>query len=175
MNLSTKAPCVALLIAAVAAAHAQTAAPRTRDEVRQELIDAVRNGTIVQGESGLPLRELFPNSYPKAPVSAVRSRAEVRAEFEAARINGDLLAGGESSQKLNELYPSRYPPQQTALAGKTRAQVKAELAEAQRTGDVIAAGELGLTLKEIHPGWYPHASTPVYAGAPMSAASQVAR
>jgi hypothetical protein len=174
MKLIAKAPCVMLMIAAVTAAHAQTAGPRTRDEVRQELAEALRNGTIPHGESGLPLRELFPNSYPKAPVAVTRTRAEVLAELEAARLSGDLIADGESALKLKELYPSRYP-QPVAVAGKTRAEVKAQLAEALRTGDVLAAGESGLTLKEMHPGLYPRASTPVYAGATAPAAGQVTR
>jgi hypothetical protein len=173
MNPKTKAPCLVLLLA-VTAVQAQTAMPKSRDEVRQELAEAVRSGTLAQGESGLPLRELFPYSYPQSPKTAGRTQAEVRAELEAARISGDLLADGESSLRRNELYPAQYP-QRVVVAGKSRAQVKSELAAAQRSGDIVATGESGLTLKEIQPGLYLRASTPAYAGAPMPEANQVTR
>jgi hypothetical protein len=165
MNRKTLAPCVTMLLmaAASAGALAQTAMPKTREQVRQELIEAVRNGSIARGELDASMNAM--------PMAASRARAEVRAEFEAARQNGDLLADGESSLKLNELHPSQYP-QRTALAGKTRAQVLAELAEAQRTGDIVAAGESGLKLNETHPGLYPRAAMPVFASAPASPATR---
>lgn len=162
MNRKTLAPCMTMLLmaAASAGALAQTAMPKTREQVRQELIEAVRSGTIPRGELGSPM-----------PIASSRVRADVRAEFDAARQSGDLLADGESSQKLNELHPSWYA-QRTIVAGKTRAQVLAELAEAQRTGDIIAAGETGLKLNEIHPGQYPRAGRPVYASAPATQATR---
>ena len=165
MNRKTLAPCMTMLLmaAASAGALAQTAMPKTREQARQELIEAVRNGSIARGEQDASM-----NAMPKA---ATRARAEVRAEFEAARQNGDLLADGESSLKLNELHPSQYP-QRTVVAGKTRAQVLAELAEAQRTGDIVAAGESGLKLNEIHPGLYPRAAMPVFASAQASQATR---
>lgn len=165
MNRKTLAPCMTMLLmaAASAGAFAQTAMPKTREQVRQELIEAVRNGNIARGEQDASMNAM--------PMAASRARAEVRAELEAARQNGDLLAAGESSLKLNELHPSSYP-QRTVLAGKTRAQVLAELAEAQRTGDIVAAGESGLKLNEIHPGLYPRAAMPVFAGAPASQATR---
>ena len=61
-------------------------------------------------------------------------------------------------QKLNELYPSRYPRQQ-ALAGKTRAQVLAELVDAQRNGELLAAGEVGLTQRALHLDLFPRAAS----------------
>jgi len=165
MNQFPRITGMALLMAALlcTGAHAQSSMPKTREEVRRELAEAVRNGTIAQGELGLAPRDLFPQNYPAPAQVAGRSRADVRAELEAARASGELLATGESAQKLNELFPSRYP-QRSVVAGKTRAEVQAELAEARRTGDVLAAGESGLTLKEIYPGRYPLAAAPVYAG-----------
>ena len=56
-----------------------------------------------------------------------KSRAQVQAELAEAIRTGDIIAVGESSLKLNELYPHRYPAV-AKLAGKTRDQVKAELA-----------------------------------------------
>jgi len=163
MNRKAWAPCMTMLLmaAASAGALAQASMPKTREQARQELIEAVRNGSIARGEQDASMNA--------TPMAASRARAEVRAEFEAARKNGDLLADGESSLKLNELHPSQYP-QRTAVAGKTRAQVLAELAEAQRTGDIVAAGESGLKLNEIHPSLYPRTAMPVFASAPASQA-----
>ena len=65
---------------------------------------------------------------------------------------GDIVASGESSQKLNELHPTLYP----AVAkgpGNTREQVKAELAEAIRTGDIFV-GESSLKQNELYPHFY---------------------
>ena len=162
---------LALLVAAsCAGAHAQS---KTRDEVRQELADAVRNGALMRGE--VEPSNLAPGAGSMAPP---RTRAEVRAEFEAAQRSGDLLAAGESGQKLNELNPSGYPRQQ-ALVGKTRAQVLAELVDAQRNGELLAAGELGLTQRVLHPDLFPRAAVPMVAraatGAPMDAPDHTMR
>ena len=152
---------LALLIgAACAGANAQD---KTRDQVRRELADAVRDGSLMRGEYD-------PASRPaSAATMSTRTRAAVRAEFAAALRSGDLLAAGESSQKLNELAPARYP-QPALLAGKTRAQVRAELAQAQRNGDLLAAGEAGLTQRELHPAAYPRDAMPVMASAPAGGA-----
>jgi len=164
MKATLKTTWITLLIAAASAgAHAQTSMPKTRGEVRQELAQALRNGAIARGDQELPIAS--------APMADGRTRAEVRAEFEAARRSGDLLADGESSLRQNELHPSMFP-QRTVVASKTRAQVRAELAEAQRNGDIVAAGESGLKLNEIHPSLYSRPVAPVFASA---AASQAAR
>lgn len=85
-----------------------------------------------------------------------KTRAQVRAELAEAIRTGDIVVG-ESSLKLNERHPHRYPAFPKA-AGKTREQVKAELAEAIRTGDVVV-GESSLKLNEIHPHRYPSVAT----------------
>ena len=162
---------LALLVAAsCAGAHAQS---KTRDEVRQELADAVRNGALMRGE-------VEPRNLPPGAdlLAQRRTRSEVRAEFEAAQRSGDLLAAGELNQKLNELYPSRYPHQQ-APVGKTRAQVRAELVDAQRNGDLLAAGELGLTQRALHQDLFPRAAASMVikaaANAPMEAHDRAMR
>ena len=81
------------------------------------------------------------------------SREQVVAELAAAKRSGDILATGESSLKLNEMYPSQYPAAQV-LAGMTREQVKAELADAKRTGDYMVAGEISGKCNEIHPNMH---------------------
>jgi hypothetical protein len=176
MHHSSKTTWIALLIAvASAGACAQTTMGKTRDEVRNELAAATREGTMLQtGEVGLPMREVHPGNYRKQPATAGRTRADVLTELDAARRNGDLLANGDSSLTRSEQQPSQYP-QHPVMAGKTRAQVLAELSEARRGGDIVAAGESGLTLREIHPGAYPAAAAAVYAKAPASAPGQQMR
>jgi len=140
-----------VLCACLGAAHAQSA--KTREEVRNELLEAQRNGDVLApGESGLTLRELHPQRYGVAPTPA-KTRAQVTAEFAAAQRAGDTISSGEIASTQRELNPQRYSAP-IAVAGKTREQVKAELSDAVRTGDVIAHGESGLKLNELHPQWY---------------------
>ena len=82
------------------------------------------------------------------------TREQVKAELAAAVRTGDIMAGGESSLKLNELYPNRYPARQVQ-AGFTREQVKAELAEAIRTGVFMVGGEISAKCNELHPDMHP--------------------
>lgn len=126
----------------------------TREQVKSELAEARRSGSIsAGGEIGLPLNELYPRMYPhQARVAAPsKSRALVKATLIEARRTGDI-AVGESSLRLNELSPSSYPavPQ---FAGKSRAEVRAELAEAQLLGD-MQLGEDSRTLAEANPQHY---------------------
>ena len=64
-----------------------------------------------------------------------------------------MPAGSESSLKLNELFPNRYPAK-AVTSSLTREQVKAELAEAVRTGNMPAGGESSLMLTEMLPNRY---------------------
>ena len=82
------------------------------------------------------------------------TREQVKAELAAAVRTGDIMAGGESSFKLNELYANRYPARQVQV-GLTREQVKAELAEAIRTGDFMVGGEISAKCNELHPEMHP--------------------
>ena len=52
MNRFPKITGMALLVAAARCANAQSSMPKTRVEVRSELAEALRNGTIPQGEQG---------------------------------------------------------------------------------------------------------------------------
>lgn len=81
------------------------------------------------------------------------TREQVKAELAQAVRSGDIMTGGESGLKLNELYPSRYPAKQVQ-ASVTRAQVKDELAAAIRTGDFLANGEIDGQCKELHPNMH---------------------
>ena len=108
MNHSLKLTCMALRFT-LASTLAQAQTPKTREQVRQELAEAQRDGTIVYGDLGLPMRELFPASYPKAPVVAGRTRAEVRAELAEAQRTGDLFAGGEIGFETQRVGPRPVP------------------------------------------------------------------
>jgi hypothetical protein len=172
MNHSLKTLSIALAFALSATgACAQSARPSSRDEVRMELAEAARAGTIVTGEAGLQMREMFPGHYPLRTGVPHKTREQVKAELAEAQRTGDIYSGGDSGLKLYELYPSRYPQRPVAM-GKTRDQVRAELVEAQRSGDLVT-GESGLKLNEMFPGSYSKTAVTMYANAPAGGASPV--
>lgn len=146
---------VPLALLAAFAGSAQAQAEKTREQIKAEWAEAVRNGDVVgAGDLGLKRNEIAPQRYPRAAEVASATRAQVKAEFAAAARAGDLIAAGESGLRLNELFPERFPAPTVVATGKTRAQVKAELAEAIRTGDMVAAGEGGLRRNEQFPQRY---------------------
>src|SRR4051794_26391110 len=141
-------PLPLLLLAASAAGHAQS--PRTREEVRAELLEAQRTGNVLAGgESGLTLRELYPQRYGVAPASGL-TRAQVREQVREAQRTGDLLAGGEFGVKLNEVNPQAYPPREMA-AGKPRGEAEPARREPTRGGHRRRAGGSGHLLRPLHP------------------------
>ncbi len=150
----------ALLIASFAAAPAfasEQAAPLTREQVRAETLQAMRDGTMLSaGEASLPMRKINPRAYPPAPApTASKSRDQVLRELNQAIQSGEMLAAGESGIKLNEVAPGQYPTQRlVAGPSKTRDQVKEELAQAIAKGEVAVNGEDGRMLKEVFPGLY---------------------
>jgi hypothetical protein len=158
---------VALAIAAALTATAHADTGKTREQVRAELAEAVRNGDVMAaGESGLTLRQMFPQRYPQAAVAGSGvTRAQVLGEVEEARRNGTLIAAGEAGQPVTN--PQTYP---TQFAGKTRAQVEAETREAIRTGNILAGGESSLLLKDAYPERY--ANIRPAADGPMQAQAQ---
>lgn len=150
--------CVALLVACASSAHGQEA--RTREQVRDELAEALRVGDVIPaGEGSLTLRQRHPTQYPLASAQAGMTRKQVKAQVTAAIRDGELIEAGEGGQTLRELHPGHYamPP---AVAGKTRTQVQQALAEAIRTGDILAAGESGQTWRDRYPGRYGHSAPP---------------
>ena len=151
MKLSYTA-CAVLAIATLSGiANAQEA--KTRAQVREELAQAQASGDIIApGDSGLTLRQLYPNRYPSRQAAASTTRAEVVAELQEARRNGDVMTGDTGLTEY-ELHPQNYPTRVLAK-GKTRDEARAELAEAIRTGQIVAAGESGLTLREEYPHRY---------------------
>jgi hypothetical protein len=133
-TLSALSLSLAALVAGNAFA-ADASAPKTREQVRAELLEAQRTGDILaQGNSGKLLNELYPNQYPAKAVVQGKTRDQVLAELVEAQRTGNILAQGDSGKLLNELYPNQYPAK-AVTQGLTRAQVVAELEQAQRSGD----------------------------------------
>lgn len=132
-------------LAALSAGHAlaaDAAAPKTRDQVKAELAQALRTGDILlNGEIGQKANQIYSAQYAAQPVAQGKTREQVKAELAEAIRTGDILVNGEVGQKANQTYTGRYPAKPVAQ-GKTREQVKAELFEAIRTGHmpVLNAG-----------------------------------
>lgn len=127
----------ALLVLSLAAAPAfasDPSAPKTREQVRAELFQAIASGDMLGGgETSMKLNQINPRLYPSAkPVGTPKTRSQVVTELEQAIKIGDVMAAGESGAKLNEIAPASYPVQATAGQSKSREQVKQELAEAIR-------------------------------------------
>ena len=138
----------ALLIATIGVPAAQAQSEKTREQVRAELAEAMRSGSMAaSGEIGLPQSELSPQRYAAAPG---RTREEVRAELAEATRSGNLVATGEVGTGLSADFRKREPD--FAVAAKSRAQVKAETAEAIRNGDML--DDSGLRLNELYPQRY---------------------
>lgn len=162
-----------LLLLSAFGTCAQAQVGTTRGQVKSELAAAIRSGDmIVSGESGLTLRELYPQRYPTAPAFPGKTREQVTLELADAIRTGDIVAAGELELKRNEVNPRLYPTR-FAAAGKTRAQVKDELAQAIRSGDMVAAGEGVLRLNEQYPQRYAKARLATI-DAPQHAASAAA-
>ena len=89
-----------------------TAVPgKTRQQVKEELAQAIRNGEIPVGDIGEFAYELRPELYPHRLV-ATKTRAEVRAQTLEAVRNGDIVTG-ENDRTLRELYPLVYAGHRT--------------------------------------------------------------
>ncbi len=131
----------------------------TREQVRAELMEAQRNGTLIaNGETGATFRDLNPGNYMAKPATQGLSRADVQAAFEQARANGELIANTEIGLTARQLAPGNYaapkPMDAPAAQGKTRDEVQAELSRAIANGTTMANGELGLTHRDLNPQVY---------------------
>jgi hypothetical protein len=91
--------------------------PKTREQVKAELAEAIRTGNMpADNESGLMLNQVRPDLYPSQERSVGKTRAEVKAELNEAIRTGNIVADVESGKKLNELYPARYAAKAAADA-----------------------------------------------------------
>jgi hypothetical protein len=110
---------VALAAAALSPAWAQDSGPKTREQVRAELLEAQRTGDIMaDGETGKKLNEVFPNAYPAKSSTAGLTREQVKAELVEAQRRGDVMVDGESGRKLNELSPQFKQPGRGQFSGR---------------------------------------------------------
>ena len=166
--MKTRLSVVAIALSTLVAGHAFAADPaaaKTREQVRAELAEAVRNGDLIaDGETGARFNQLFPAQYAQSATVAGKTRAEVKAELAEAVRTGDLVADGQTGARFNEVAPAQYAAARSAAPvaanvavaqGKTREQVKAELAEAIRNGDIVADGETGAKYNQLYPNRYP--------------------
>ena len=152
MKLARTAAPLLFLVAIASTAHAE--APKTREQVKAELREAIRTGDVFAGgDSGLKLNELYPQRYPSVAVVETKTRAQVQAELADAIRAGTMVAAGEGGLTLRDEFPQRYP-QVAAAPGRTREEVIAETREAIRTGDMYAAGEGAMKLNEETPQRY---------------------
>jgi Tat protein secretion system quality control protein TatD with DNase activity len=151
MNLARTATPWLLLAAIASVAHAE--APKTREQVKAELKEAIRTGDVLAGgDSGLKMNELYPQRYPHVAVET-KTRAEVKTELAAAMREGTIVPAGEGGMTLRDEFPQRYPTVAVA-PGRTREEVVAETLQAIRNGDMVAAGEGGMTLSQEFPQRY---------------------
>jgi hypothetical protein len=83
-----------LAVAALSAGHAlafDASAPKTREQVKAELAEAIRTGDIVvDQESGKKANELFPGRYPAKPVAQGKTREQVKIELAEAIRTGQM-------------------------------------------------------------------------------------
>jgi hypothetical protein len=120
---------VALALSTLIAGHALAAdatIPKTRAEVRAELAEAIRDGSMMaDGQTGATFKDLYPSRYAQ-PVASGKTREEVKAELAEAIRNGDMVADGQTGVTFKQLNPDLYP-QQAVAQSKTRGEVRAEL------------------------------------------------
>ncbi|MGE0349069.1 DUF4148 domain-containing protein [Hydrogenophaga sp.] len=108
---------LSLIVLALSAASFGTAfaadasTPKTRDQVRAELAEAQRNGTLIaDGQTGQTQRALNPQRFGAMPMAAMgKTRAEVVAELRDAWARGELVADGQTGATFRDLNPGQYP------------------------------------------------------------------
>ena len=84
--------------------------PKTREQVRAELMEAIRTGNMpANDESGRLLNEVNPSAYPPKVMAPCKTRDEVRAELAQAQRTGNMPANDESGCMLRDMYPDLYP------------------------------------------------------------------
>jgi len=90
---------------------AQTQVGKTREQVRAELMEAVRTGNIpCGGETGQLMREMYPSRYPQPPAVESKTREQVKEELAEAIRTGNIQCNNDSGMLERQVNPSRYPP-----------------------------------------------------------------
>ncbi|MDM7941669.1 MAG: DUF4148 domain-containing protein [Hydrogenophaga sp.] len=94
--------------------------PRTRDQVRAELAQAQRDGSLIaDGQTGLSFRQLFPGRYAQPAAMSSISRDQVRAELAQAQRDGTLVADGQTGATFRDLNPGLHPMNGMQATGNT--------------------------------------------------------
>jgi hypothetical protein len=100
---------LAATLAGGQALAAGTSTGKTRDQVKAELVEAVRTGNMpANDETGRMLNEVNPSFYPAQAQTQGNTRAEVLAELKEAIRTGNMPANDESGRMLNEVNPGFY-------------------------------------------------------------------
>lgn len=125
----------------------------TREQVRSELAEAIRNGDMIADYQTMQTyRQLAPHRYPAGTVAAGKTREQVRQELAEAIRTGDVLGDSHQGLTAYELAPHRYPAR-PVVAGKTKDDVRAELELALRLGET-PINEQGQTPAQQFPSKY---------------------
>jgi uridine phosphorylase len=103
---------IALTLAAFGASQAIAAdAPKTREQVRAEAAAALAAGDFIV-ENGQKANELYPGLYnSNKPPATAKARDDVKAELRDAVRNGEMLAYGETTVTVRDVFPGNYRAQ----------------------------------------------------------------
>jgi hypothetical protein len=109
-NARTSIIALALTALSAGSVFAADMTSKTREQVRAELAQAQRDGTLIaDGQTGATFRQMFPGSYMQPATMSTTSRDQVRADLMQAQRNGTLIADGQTGASFRDLNPSRYP------------------------------------------------------------------
>ncbi len=109
-NVRTTVIALALTAVCAGSVFAADMTPKTRDQVRAELMQAQRDGSLIaDGQTGATFRQVFPGSYMTPAATSTTSRDQVRVELKEAQRNGTLVADGQTGATFRDQSPQRYP------------------------------------------------------------------
>jgi hypothetical protein len=96
--------------AAAASAPAKSDS-KTREQVKAEAAKAAAAGDFIV-ESGQKANELYPGLYnSNKPTATAKARDDVKAELRDAVRNGEMLAYGETTVTVKDVFPGNYRAQ----------------------------------------------------------------
>ena len=123
-------------VASSSAAFAQECTPRER--VQAELAQALRDGTIMSGDStgAMELEQAARHPAAPVPVDPARER-QVQAELTQALRDGTIISG-DSTGAMDLERAARHPAAPVVADVVQQHRVQAELAEAQRNGSILS-------------------------------------
>jgi len=117
-NARTSIIALALTALSAGSVFAADMTSKTRDQVRAELAQAQRDGTLIaDGQTGATFRQVFPGSYMQPAAMSTTSRDQVRADLMEAQRNGTLIADGQTGASFRSVFPGSYPTNNTQAMG----------------------------------------------------------